>query len=1394
MKKRDLLFAGLLLFGASAFAQPTYTAQDAKVIFTQDFEADWDAWSSKVIDSITTLQYYDHTGTTNGTSFTPWKTPAEWQKIETLRTDSLIYLMNGIKPTDNEGEIKAGNFAQDTYGTEKDPDTDGSRAKAMKEFGENGGQYILHYHSDSCTLAAQSWGTYKGGYTANYRRNMFVRGLEIEPNTSYRLTLYVKAKNYRVMLNSSGDQTNDPRMSAGVFRGYYQSEKPFSMGLEDDADHYKYKAQFEYTKTDFTGEWEKVTYMTYYLNDSIANNFVFVDGYWWADGAWTWPSKDSTGSTNPKEYDLNYIVQPDKFFVRIGFLSDYTDFYVDNLSLTKSWIAGAEFNKDKIRINFGYKTNLAELAVADLKATGIDAVEVVEPHEGDYFEVWCLKKGADPTKAASWEDMPIRSAEYHKDGYMYMFTEYYKNGQGEMVPFTFDAYDKVLVTFKNPVDNPKLALKYTGTGKDINNMFPNALDTNWIKAGKLVPNFFNEIATPNPTEKIWRGVYSMKDLPPVLQNPPYENGSFGLTSVDTLAFKFSRKVLFDNTDATTKAIAKVNGVRWTLDYLKSDSSVLILRKPQNAAALNGDAEITIKQLYGVGTEKGNDIEVSYHFGDYSRVPQMQFISTSNWRSYITDYNSSKRPWPTTIYACSGESKDPFGKGLGNETEHKIGLYPIKDDTLTVSGVKVPDNCLFYLSNRKANKTGNLYCIEHLTAGNKAITFKLGGQSSTNRPLSLYFYAKPEGELTFDVLEGVANKTVLEKGIKPSKNMGGSFSTTTEWAEGIDVLSYTFKVPAEGDYVFEFVATTSENYEGVVIGNYYITTAGDLSFGSTSALNKSVEDANARIVLADKDKGLYTGSIYTALTTKIDYYKVGGAFDAAKKTKPSEWAAAKKDLDDATALLKSRMDTVDKFVAQRKDVTKALTDNATKYSGLAVYTALKAKETEANAYDPTVKTGKEIYDYNDAMKKAIDALNARIALNTKLDDALAKAAQLLKDSAQINFEEYPALKRAYDTYKVFDAIAATDDGVNTTIDAVKAACVAYQARVTKAEVAPRRIRELAKLAADLGSTIADTASIKSALENLENDDDMLADVFKLAIKLALYEKLEDDVKLYTKDSLDLTPFIKNYYLYQTPKIADRSDKNMPDNNKAGADANGANMQYTQHKWNSGDLNGKMPIWVMITEVDYTDLYPGWTARAFNEGNCMVTGSTDSYQAYKDGLPIFDGEIGMDWNGKATLKTDVYDLPVGMYTLGVQIVQAKMASGKGATLNVTASGKTYTNKTTESVAQAFGIDSIMVDGKLAIDFELRSENGWSRADNFYLYFRQDKSYDYEGAKAALKERLAEVLTIVEPAKAFAADAEYFTLGGVQVAEPKAGQILIRKSKSANGKVTVDKVLLK
>ena len=61
MKKRDFLFAGLLLMSAPMLAQeivpdgPTRTKDDARQIFMQDFEKDWDKWIDDTIDVITTI-------------------------------------------------------------------------------------------------------------------------------------------------------------------------------------------------------------------------------------------------------------------------------------------------------------------------------------------------------------------------------------------------------------------------------------------------------------------------------------------------------------------------------------------------------------------------------------------------------------------------------------------------------------------------------------------------------------------------------------------------------------------------------------------------------------------------------------------------------------------------------------------------------------------------------------------------------------------------------------------------------------------------------------------------------------------------------------------------------------------------------------------------------------------------------------------------------------------------------------------------------------------------------------------------------------------------------------------------------------------------------------------
>ena len=1367
MKKRDLLFAGLLLMGVTAFAQPTRTPQDAKVIFTQTFEDDWDKWQSTPVDTITEIQYFK--GVTGGNQqFSNAWSDARFKDDNLLtRTDSVLILYNGVMLTDDAADIAARKYKDDDYSIVEDKSQ--SRKDAFEKWGEDGGDKVFHFVSGGRFDASGNDVVGTGNkYTDNYRRNLFVRFRDgvIEEESSYRITFYVKA--------TATNPAFTPRMHTALHRGYFHSEKIFTMGLQNDNDNLLYNTAIEYTKDDFIpGEWEKVTYMEYYLNDSIADYYMLSSGYWWSD-SWTWKAAD-----NGTEGDLKFIKQPDKFFFRLSFQSDSTDFVVDNISLTKSWIAGCEYYGDKMRVDFGYKTNLKDLVAQAKKETNIDAIEL----PSDCFEVWCLKAGGDPDNDADWEDMPIRSAEYHGDGYMYMFTDFFEIG-GEEFPFEFDNYDQVLVTFINPVDNEKIALKYTGTGKDVANLFPKALDTAWIRAGKIVPNFYNELATPNPN--VFKGVHSMKDLPPVCQELPYEEGSFGLEPVTSMQFKFSRKVLADNLgEASEKVIAYVGDQIWIPSV---NDEVLTITQPAGAAALKGDVEVHIIQIMGVGpTEEGDEVICHYHFGEFSRVFNAEVLKQTDWRSEITEPGDWDRPCPPSLWVYS--SDDGFFQGTGNNMSpyKKLGLYKMTDDGKH-------GDALFYLAGRGSGKIGHLYSVENLKKGNYELRF--GGFGwARNIKTTIYIYSKP-AEMAYEVLEA-AKKTILAEYTPSGNNSWSGNAAETAWPSVTEDFAFTFSVPADGDYVIEWAIPRegSQSYYGGAISNYAIWSAGDLSYASTKALNEAVEAANARIALADANIAIYGGDIYTATAATAEYYKIGGAFDAEKKNKPSEWAAAKKVVDNATNALKLRMDTVDAFVKQRDAVTLKL-DEASASSGLDVYVALQNVKSAADVYPVTRKTGKEIYEFNDYMKNAVAALDNRLAINKKFADELARAAQLIEDAAKPGFEEYTALIGVYNANKDFDVITSADADVNATYATVHEAANAYDFRVQGFQVKTKGIFALRDLAGSLGSNIADDAVVASALASVEDDDDQLAAVLKSAIKIAIYQKLAANDAIYDEDSLDITPFIKNYYLYQTPKVVERTDKNMPDNAGAGADPDGAQIQHTQHKWNSGDLNGKMPIWVMITGVDYDDLYPGWTVSSTATGNAMVTGDKN-YTAYKNGLPVFDAEIGMDWNGRADMKTQLADLPQGYFTLGVQLPEftANEGEGKIAQLTVTLPDSTYVGKAVTSGAQTLAVDSIHVtEGDVpAIDFMLRSQNGWSRADNWFLAFRPDKDYEYDEAIAAEQGKLSSLLTVVDAAKAQAANVEFYTLGGMKVAAPKAGEILIRKT-TVGGKVQVDKVLLK
>ncbi|MCQ2110232.1 MAG: hypothetical protein MJY79_01905, partial [Bacteroidaceae bacterium] len=314
MKKLNFLVAGtLMLAGVHA------NAQIEDQLFFYGFEDQMAAFqdSTAAVDSLTYLQYYNQTGS-NGSKTINYSAP-EWQLMDPI--DTVIYLFHGLSP-----------MAGDTWNLEYDET--GAHAKEFARLGGQGGDYYLHYTSQDGR-----------GDCEAYQSDLFVRGIPTEDYTSYRVVWYQKAL---------GD---DRRMQVEVMRGFYNSEKAYSMN--GNGSEFVYDTDSE--GNEMSDQWERVTFMTYFQNDSVANYYMYKGGYWWENSWKRVIGQDEEGN----DIVRNFIVQPKTSFLRMSFRGGSTNYYIDDIALYKSWIGGAEYNGEIIRIDFGYKTNLADLAKTD---------------------------------------------------------------------------------------------------------------------------------------------------------------------------------------------------------------------------------------------------------------------------------------------------------------------------------------------------------------------------------------------------------------------------------------------------------------------------------------------------------------------------------------------------------------------------------------------------------------------------------------------------------------------------------------------------------------------------------------------------------------------------------------------------------------------------------------------------------------------------------------------------------------------------------------------------------------------------------------------------------------------------------------------------------------------
>ena len=862
----------------------------------------------------------------------------------------------------------------------------------------------------------------------------------------------------------------------------------------------------------------------------------------------------------------------------------------------------------------------------------------------------------------------------------------------------------------------------------------------------------------------------------------------------------------------------------------------LTRPAKYTTPLAGDIVVEINNLFMPNTDrKGDDVAVNYNFGTLNRdLSTLQFAAPF-WDAKFYDTTANPGDYKNSAAGTAIAYTEYYGRFVvndGTKENNASRLY-----RYTTEGLAIP-RAIAVCPRNDANNAAKLYLGHgtgfeiNLTPGNYVLRYKA-------QPINKIFGFKvyiypwmqdprniPAADKQFVSDHRSFTKYYKEDLIKSNSNNVDTI-LTTQFDDGFSVLK-------GGRYLIEVCVDPASGgdggYPSMLFSNFELCNA-PVCFGPISALNNAVADAQARVALAADAK--YAGAALTALEAAIAKYKDGGTWQATGK--PSDWSAVTTVVTDATAAMKLRMDTVDLVVKKIEDVAKKLKavedDTTAVWTDMPVYKTLKATKADADAYNYSTKSNADLTAFIKRMDDEIKAVDTHMADVKKFADALNRAKKAIDEQEQKSFTEYGDLKDAYDNNSGLDAIKATSAALTAALAEVTEALEAYQYTLGIFNIGTRRIKELAKMADDLGTGIKDSAVVKERFENLKTDDDYLAAIYMAAIKAAIYADP-------SKAPADLTPFIKNYYLYATavidnPTQTKADGSNLKDNvygSRGFSQAHqieGSNIVRFEHAWNTNS------VWCLFKDGSYDNLFPGWTVtHAGGSGNQYVTpDSIGKKSNFLDQIPVYDGAISLDWGSTASMTNYVLGLPAGEYELSAEVWSKQGAGQRGnrssGQLSVRPGGtdekpivKKFTTgyiledtilvendtvpgqfdkvanpkdcDSTEVIKVNFTMNEEVFDAA-KIMFEFTSSNGSEQVDNFKLTFKPQASYS-DSVKAAAKAEIAKVITVVDFTRAQRENVEYYTLGGLKVDGVKPGQILIRKTTGANGKVKVDKVLLK
>ena len=719
-------------------------------------------------------------------------------------------------------------------------------------------------HSGEFSFRMMNDDSYEGN---TWDRGFKVGNLQLEDNTPYRVSFWVKAD--PAHFNEGGSEVaNKIKSSISIGKEYF--DMPISTASGQ---------QYYYTWDNCDGEWKHYSYVTYFTNKDDQDAL----------------SESYSGKTDANGNQVSEVGDPfpNAYFITIN-LYNPGEYILDDIKLEKGVTFNeATFTDDVIKLNFGYPTNIADLAKAEGGTISLDPAQVSVKVNGS--------------------DATVEYLEGKSDGFLYIFLEN-----------AVESEDEVLVSFTPAADCPIVYNTDRRPSAD-------------VESELKVLGFANEVAYYDPEIDAMPLAWSPASM--VSSNPENESFELDAATLKTISVTYDKAVTLDYASATLSKNGQNKDLTSAMT-LSDDGKTII-------TTISGleDGEYTFT-LSGVTNSYGvdclTDQVITFAVGKDTDTSTSEVVYQSDFDNDMTD--GIPPGWVT--YNEAGYHVYGFNDN-GTQYNYGWGGTPGGGGARLYQGFSGDFNKAMYWGTRGTNDGYASYGeqVKDYILADGTLDPEMPENIAlylTPRKYQIYFQMAawkeaPKFDFTLEDLDG--NVYAEFKDYVAAPNMNGG----TGKVSGTVTCVTDFTVDKEGYYVLKFSAEEAQ-WREYLLANVRLITMPSKAAYYRQLLSVATEEAEA--VLATAEDASYDGETKTALTNAIDNAK-NGHF-----TSGSEVNAVIEQLQNLSAAMTKRVENIDNFEIAMLEASAAYDELEGKYVNAEVAKTAKAIIDEYGSTNPS----------------------------------------------------------------------------------------------------------------------------------------------------------------------------------------------------------------------------------------------------------------------------------------------------------------------------------------------------------------------------------------------------------------------------------------------------------